>query len=290
LPATVTYNNTLNVLTDEARLKGDFKGRRGLHWTEVAGSCKREASGGSKCPEEADVVAEIVREIAENKNNKFSLGVVTPFRAQANLIKSKLEKILKPKHWNDLELIVETADGFQGDERDVIIFSIACQPNMHRGSLWFVSQEENRWNVAVSRARALLHVVGNREFCLNSSIVHVRRLAEHSQNKDSGKPDLFESPWEEKLYDALKSVGIDTVPQHPVAGYRFDLAIPNKMIDIEVDGKKYHLDEYGKRKSSDIWRDMTVENLGWTVLRFWVQELSDDMNACVQKIKKALID
>ena len=88
-----------------------------------------------------------------------------------------------------------------------------------------------------------------------------------------------------KAFDALTEASIETVPQHPLAGYRLDLAIPDKKIDIEVDGKKYHLDEFGKRKASDIWRDMTVENLGWTVLRFWVHELNDDMDSCVERIR-----
>ena len=281
----VSYNNELYILTDESNLKGNYKGRVGLHWTHIAGSCKRENSGGSKCHEEADAVVKIVKEVAEDSSNRFSLGVVTPFRSQANLIKQKLEKILKAKDWNELDLIVETADGFQGDERDVIIFSVACQPDMHRGSLWFVSQEQNRWNVAVSRAKALLHIVGNRDFCLNSNINHVRRLAEHAVQERTADRDPFDSPWEKKLFDALKKTSIETVPQHPLAGYRLDLAIPDKKIDIEVDGKKYHLDEFGKRKSSDIWRDMTVENLGWTVLRFWVHELNEDMDACVDQIR-----
>ena len=105
---------------------------------------------------------------------------------------------------------------------------------MHRGSLWFVSQEQNRWNVAVSRAKALLHIVGNRDFCLNSTISHVRRLAEHAVQERTSDRDLFDSPWEEKLFDALKKSSIDTVPQHPLAGYRLDLAIPDKKIDIEM--------------------------------------------------------
>ena len=282
----VSYNNELYVLTDESNLKGSYKGKTGLHWTHVVGSCKRESSGGSNCCEEADAVVEIVKEVAEDSSNRFSLGVVTPFRSQANLIRQKLEKVLKPKDWNDLQLIVETADGFQGDERDVIVFSVACQPDMHRGSLWFVSQEQNRWNVAVSRAKALLHIVGNRDFCISSNITHVRRLAEHAVQERATDRDPFDSPWEEKLFDALNKASIETVPQHPLAGYRLDLAIPDKKIDIEVDGKKYHLDEFGKRKASDIWRDMTIENLGWTVLRFWVHELNDDMDACVDRIRK----
>jgi superfamily I DNA and/or RNA helicase/very-short-patch-repair endonuclease len=281
----IAYNNDLYVLTDENRLSGDYNGRRGLYWENVEGDCVRAPGGGSKCREEAEAVVKVVSEMSKRNDKRFSLGVVSPFKSQAKLIKEMLEKVLEPDTWNEMNLRVATADGFQGDERDVIIFSITCQPSMKRGSLWFVGQEKNRWNVAVSRAKSLLYVVGNKSFCKNSDIPHLKRLAEHAEIENTFEGKKFDSPWEEKLFLALKDANIDTVPQHPLVGYRLDLAIPRLKLDIEVDGVQYHLDEFGKRKSSDLWRDMTVENLGWTVLRFWVHELKNDMDGCVAKIR-----
>jgi len=78
------------------------------------------------------------------------------------------------------------------------------------------------------------------------------------------------------------------VQQHPLAGHRLDLAIPDAQIDIEVDGKEFHLDNFGNRNSGDVWRDMKVQSLGWKVLHFWVYELNEDMDACVRKVSDAL--
>ena len=284
----ISYNNELYVLTDEDRLRGEFQGRRGLYWGNIVGDCDRAPGGGSRCLAEAEEVVAIVCEMEKRKECNFTLGVVSPFKAQANLIKEKLEAKLSTDTWKKMRLRVATADGFQGDERDVIIFSITCQPNMKRGSLWFIAQEKNRWNVAVSRAKSLLYIVGNKNFCKDSDIPHVRRLAEHADIENSHEGKKFDSIWEEKFFNVLEKAGVETVPQHPIAGYRLDLAIPNLKIDIEVDGVQYHRDEFGNRKPSDFWRDMTIENLGWSVIRFWVYELNENMPGCIKKVQNMI--
>ena len=59
------------------------------------------------------------------------------------------------------ELLVDTAHGFQGDERDVMFFSLCCGPDMPDGSRGFITKDGNLFNVAVTRARAALRMVGN---------------------------------------------------------------------------------------------------------------------------------
>ena len=111
------------------------------------------------------------------------------------------------------------------------------------------------------------------------------------QQRSSPNPsDPFESPWEKKLYLALKEAGIDSVPQYPLIGRRLDLAVvtDNIKIDIEIDGVHYHTKSDGSRKMDDYYRDLQVGSVGWIVKRFWVYELQDDMQSCVQQIKELL--
>jgi very-short-patch-repair endonuclease len=75
-----------------------------------------------------------------------------------------------------------------------------------------------------------------------------------------------------------------------LGGRRLDLAlIENEVrLDVEVDGETYHRDPDGFRKVSDIWRDHVITSLGWRVRRFWVYELKEDMEKCVELVLRDL--
>jgi very-short-patch-repair endonuclease len=62
------------------------------------------------------------------------------------------------------------------------------------------------------------------------------------------------------------------------------MAIPNLKLDMEVDGREFHLDTIGNHKVGDIWRDNVIESPRWTIFRFWAYELKEDMVACVAKV------
>ena len=53
-----------------------------------------------------------------------------------------------------------------------------------------------------------------------------------------------------------------------------------------VTGERYHRDpNTGERRIDDIYRDMVLKSLGWTVLRFWVYELREDFDGCIERIR-----
>jgi very-short-patch-repair endonuclease len=91
------------------------------------------------------------------------------------------------------------------------------------------------------------------------------------------------------LFEALKSKGVESEPQYPVLGRRLDLALVSKVkkIDIEVDGDRFHRNPDGTRKRDDVWRDILMQGAGWKVMRFWVYQLRENMDNCVNKILKA---
>ena len=97
----------------------------------------------------------------------------------------------------------------------------------------------------VSRARAVLHIVGNREWALDCRVTFIEKLARRTLPDDGTQPqrqrEPYQSPWEKVLAEALRQAGIAVVPQYPIAGRFLDLAIlsPRK-IDVEVDGESVH--------------------------------------------------
>lgn len=285
----VYYANRLLVRTDSGKLNfpSCMGFRHAVEWIDVPNSRKGETSE----------VARVVTRLLENRY-PGNIGVVSPHRACIDALRERLRPVLKRFQAGDGEsekLLIATANGFQGGERDVIIFMIGLNDTLSRGGFWYAESPENRYiyNVAASRARACLILVGDRRRCAESASPWLRKLAElpkKNPNAALNAPRLFESPWEKRLYGALLSEGIETEPQYPLCGRRLDLALirGDLKIDIEIDGVHYHTTSEGDRKIDDFYRDLQIGGMGWRVMRFWVYELRDDMAGCVRRIKAAL--
>ncbi|MEO5375909.1 MAG: AAA domain-containing protein [Alphaproteobacteria bacterium] len=287
------YGRQLRVLTPTAGLRPPPGQRTGLHWTDIIGPIL-SATSGCYAPDEAKVVIEHLRHLLIDQGYGGTVGVVTPFREQAKRLTDAIADTIPADIINRANLSAFTAHRFQGDARDVILFSPCLGPGMPEGSLAYLRESGNLLNVAVSRARAVCHVFGNRRFAADCGVPHVVALlrAMDRAGQEACIPQSFESPWEEKLFMALRDAEIEAIPQFPLAGRRLDLAIiqGNRKLDVEVDGDAFHRDADGLRKSSDIWRDHQIRGLGWEVVRFWVYQLREDMNGCIARIKSLLAE
>jgi very-short-patch-repair endonuclease/AAA15 family ATPase/GTPase len=288
------YGGSLQVLTAADRLKVPKGSKTGIHWTEIVSDVKSAGPSGCIALEEVDAVFEVVKKLLVDNNFDGTVGVVTPFHQQKIRL---IDKLLTPDIPLELrmraKLIIDTAHGFQGDERDVMVMSLCGGPTMPSGSLGFIRKTANLMNVAVSRARAVLHVIGNKSWASESGIPHLQQLTLPPRDPRSAisKTQWFphESPWEENLYKALREKGVEPEPQYPTLGRRLDMALisKEKKIDIEVDGDSFHRNPDGTRKRDDVWRDIQMQGAGWKVMRFWVYQLREDMDKCVNKILKA---
>jgi len=94
---------------------------------------------------EIETIKRIVDALKRAGIRSEAIGVITPFRAQRNRIKESIK---------DERIEVNTVDSFQGREKDVIIFSVTSTRDFS-----FV-EDENRLNVAFTRARKKLIVMG----------------------------------------------------------------------------------------------------------------------------------
>jgi len=289
------YHNRLRVAVDPARLNVPPGMRPGMHWTTVEAEILSGGPSGSHCPEECEKVVQLIVELLET-GFRGTIGVVSPFRQQANRINDALyDKQISQEIMAETRLHVDTSHGFQGDERDIMFFSLCAGPDMPRGSLHFLREQGHLFNVAVSRARAVLHVVGNQPWARSCGVKHIEQLAvERSWNNQNGVKGPWaphDSPWEKVLYTALVAKDLKPVPQYPVAGRRLDLALVRSgenalRLDIEVDGDRYHRNPDGSRKQEDIWRDYQLRGLGWQIKRFWVYQLKENLEECVDSILK----
>ena len=194
-----------------------------------------------------------------------------------------------PVHWR---LVVDTVDGFQGDERDVILFSLVGGDAMPAGSARFLCSDRNRFNVAVSRARGFLHIFGDRDWARGSGadflvdLVHMCEKAE-SQPEEPVRWDLVGPVWEPKCADALREAGLPIQQQYHTCGYYLDFALLREglKLDIEIDGESVHRDAFGSRRFEDIYRDLVLQAADWKVMRFWVYELRENLDDCIQRVR-----
>lgn len=285
------YGGRLRVLTNNNRLMAPHGVRPGVHWTDIRGAIV-PAKSGCYAPNEIDAILLYLKDLLDKNNFKGSLGVVTAFREQATRLMDRISDEISTEKINEANLGAYTAHQFQGDARDVIVVSLCAGPDIPAGSLSFLSSTSNLMNVAVSRAKAVCHVFGNHDYAKMCGIPHIVALARSPEKSGQSETTIskFESPWEERLYNALLKRGIKSIPQYPLAGRRLDLAVIKDgfKLDIEVDGEAYHRSPDGFRKSSDLWRDHQIRSLGWQVKRFWVYRLRENVEACVDDIFKSL--
>jgi DNA replication ATP-dependent helicase Dna2 len=109
---------------------------------------------------EAQTVVDLVRELVRGGVRPEDIGVITPFRAQAAAIRKVLQ-IATATPSLHRQVAVDTVERFQGQEREVILVSLASsRPEWIRRLSDFLFQPE-RWNVAVTRARLKLIVIAS---------------------------------------------------------------------------------------------------------------------------------
>ena len=285
------YHGDWTVLTES-------NGKRGLYWTDVPDDCKPVAGGGVISTPLIDSVCD---ELKRLQSQQFSgtIGIVTPFRQQADRTRDRVHADFDVNLLKAWQLLVDTADGFQGDERDLVLFCLPGGDGMAEGSMQFLANGPNRFNVAVSRAKRVLHVFGDRTWASSCGIRHIeillRKCDESEQNdavtgREGFRTDLIGPVWEPFLASKLQEAGIPFIQQYPSCGRFLDFAVfqNGKKINIEVDGETWHKTASGLRCRADLDRDRTLVAAGWTVLRFWVYELKERPSECIARIRQAI--
>ena len=283
------YDNTLRIATDYSRLQSPNNGKPilGMRWMDVKGKTIRPETGGAYNLKEAEGVISILRRLAVDLEFEGSIGVTTPFHLQAEMITKALERDAELRNHLELhnQILIDTVHKFQGDERDVIIFSPVVSDGTKSQSLMFLKSTGNLFNVAITRARALLVTVGDKRYCKQCGVSYLEHFAEYSCG--DGAP-VEQSEWEHILQKALSDAGIPVTAQYHVDKYYLDLALfhNGKKLDIEVDGAMYHQAWTGELSYNDQLRNQALMREGWDVLRFWVQQVRDQLPWCIDQVKR----
>ncbi len=266
------------------------------------------------------LVAEIVQRLRDPELSRYSLGVVTFSQAQQTRVEDLLDAARR-EHPEievyfgdgvDEPVFVKNLENVQGDERDVILFSIGYGPDQYgRVSMTFGPLNrrggERRLNVAITRARVELVVFStlrSEQIDLSrtraTGVEHLKFFLEYAERGPrallataaASAGAEFDSPFEREVCRALEAKGHRVELQVGCAGYRIDLAIvdpdaPGRfLLGIECDGAMYHGSRIARER--DRLRESVLRGLGWNLHRVWSTDWWDKPAREIEKIEEAL--
>ncbi len=269
---------------------------------------------------EADaIVQEIVAHFSDAVKRKLTMGVVTFNQTQQRLIETLLDEELRknPELERNIaehgpeRLFIKNLENVQGDERDVILFSItygkdaAGKMAMNFGP---INQEggQRRLNVAITRARVGVRIFSSirpEDIDLSKTrSAGVTDLKNYLEFATKGPRAILEqalptgrepeSPLEMEVIHALRDKGWTVHPQVGCSGYRLDMAVVHPeepgtyLLGIECDGATYH--SMPTARDRDRLRQLVLENLGWSLHRIWSSDWWTDPGREIQKLESRI--
>ena len=254
--------------------------------------------------------------------NARSIGVVTFSQAQKDLIEDLIEKerSLHPaleSYFSETQeepLFVKNLENVQGDERDVILFSIGYAPdNNGRFSMNFGPLNrkggERRLNVAITRAKEQVVVFSSIhahqiELSRTNAVgaAHLKYFLDYAEKKINfySGTDSAESSdgLQNEIADFLIGRGYTVERNVGCSGFRIDLAVrhPEKpeefLLGIECDNAAYAAQNTARDR--DNLRHQVLKGLGWQTYRAWCvdwaldrKQAEEHLLAFIEKVKTA---
>lgn len=209
------YGNRLAVRTRTDKLASTHD--PALRWIDVRGEPDRPGGFSCRNQGEAQHVIELLRELWRELPDDVDIGVVTPFAAQLRELRSRLGERAEER------IRCGTIHTFQGGERDVIVVSPTVATGADtRPANWAV-QQQNLWNVAATRAKSRLYVVGDRGYWSASQGLLADLANAHDDGDDT---DLARDEARTALFGALRDRGSEPRVGTRIGGYRCDLYVP----------------------------------------------------------------
>lgn len=229
------YFNALKIMTDHPNLEYN-----NLKWEEVNGIRTKKGTNN----EEANAIIDHIKNIITDEKtlpieNKSTIGILSPFRAQVNHIISLIEKEISLKQYDEHNILIGTAHSFQGEEKDIMLLSFALDNESHPSSFHFLTQEDV-FNVSITRAKNEQHLFTSfniNELSLNHTLRKYLESIDIFKKKQHFLPqtkDIFCN----EILAYINSLKINTKIAYSTAGISIDLVaiLADKIIGFDLLG------------------------------------------------------
>ena len=262
------------------------------------------------------IVADIVKRLQSIDHAKYSIGVIAFSQVQQNLIEDLLtEKLDKDQKLREAAdelyepIFIKNLENVQGDERDIILFSIGYGPDkdgkvsMNFGPL-NNNGGEKRLNVAVSRARREMIVYSS----LKASHIDLKRtkargveglkhFLEYAEQQiliqaANAHKDSSDRIISEQIANALRARGHNVNTNVGRSNIKVDVAIAdsadsgNYSMGILLDGEVYHNTQ--TTRDREIVQPTVLNMLGWKIMRVWSVDWINNPERVIARIENAL--
>jgi superfamily I DNA and/or RNA helicase len=301
------YNNRLFTFpsSDNIQSKVSFS------YTDVKGVYE---DGMNKVEAQA-VVDEIECRLSDKERQNQSIGVVTFNIKQRELIDNMLSELfIKQPHlekfaYNEEEpLFIKNLENVQGDERDVILFSVGYGPNAEgKVSMTFgplnTAGGERRLNVAVSRAKYEMKIFSSLQPNMikttseTGGVARLRDFLKYAKEED--KMAILNSNTQKRetiediVAEALRRESYEAHTHIGSSGYRIDLGIVDKnnpgqyVLGVLFDGENYR--QAKTVRDREIVQHGVLRQLGWNICRVWTMDCYFNLQEVLDNLKKAII-
>lgn len=209
----------------------------------------------------------VVRELERLRNlGARSVGVITPFRAQADALEAAVLGRFSTDDLVTLDLRVGTVHAFQGNERDVVVASLGVGPDQDSASWRFVD-DPHLFTVLVTRAR--------RHFTMVVSAVPPAGglMAAYLEQADTppGPPPNGPSAnaWVEDVADGLRSGDVPVITSYPCGRHLIDICI-DRPGDVAIQAAVHR-----NGPEAHVNRHLALMRSGWTVLEAFPSRWSE---------------
>ena len=281
----------------------------------IDGTYDRSRTRCNKAEAEA-IVKEVIRRLSDSELSNRSIGIVSFSKVQQQLVEKLLYEYLD--HHADLRqkaedvaepLFIKNLENVQGDERDVILFSVGYGPDKNgQVSMNFGPLNnqggERRLNVAVSRARYEMMVFSSlraSQIDLNRTsalgVEGLKRFLDYAETSTLGitLQEIHAKRYEaisRNIADALRSKGYECDVNVGRSKFMVDVAVIDKnskdryVLGILCDGYPYY--DTKTMRDREIVQPSVLQSLGWNVMRVWSADWHSKPDEVIGKILEAI--
>lgn len=289
LPPVIDFSNH-EFYGDRIRvMKKDFGGQKVLELVEVPDG-KVDYDATRNLPEVEAVIKKlheiVIEDERKNPDNPVSIGIISPFRAQVEQLKTSVSKVLSDHMLRKHQIEIGTAHTFQGDERDIILMSWAFANNSHPQSATFL-QKPNLFNVAITRARyKVINFVSRDITNLPEGLFrnYISYIKEY-QNKQEALANLqideneYKNALEREIAHEMRELGHEVAAGTDIAGLSADLLVDKKFV-VEIDG----VEDSVNPVVSNMKKQAILERCGFKVKRITYREWKYSPKICLDRV------